>query len=229
MQDMMDLDGLKQKWAEHDRKLDVNIRLTRQLLTTTKLNRAQSALWRLAAFLTLEAAVALAVVVVLGSFIGDQMAAPRFWMPAAMLDLFEIGTVIVLGQQIRLALQIDYGKPIATIQKQLALLRMLSIRSIQWTLLLAPLLWTPLMIVALKGLLGVDAYKILGASYLSACLLLGVAIIPTVLWLSKKFSERMGGSPMIQRLMRSLAGHNLNAASDFLAALSEFEDEKQGC
>ena len=29
---MMELDELKQKWAEHDRKLEVNIHLTRQRL-----------------------------------------------------------------------------------------------------------------------------------------------------------------------------------------------------
>ena len=45
---MMELDELKQKWAEHDRKLEVNIRLTRQLLSATKMNRARSALQRLA-------------------------------------------------------------------------------------------------------------------------------------------------------------------------------------
>src|ERR1039457_2027555 len=33
---MMELDELKQKWAEHDRKLEVNIRLTRQLLSAKK-------------------------------------------------------------------------------------------------------------------------------------------------------------------------------------------------
>ena len=57
---MMELDELKQKWAEHDRKLEVNIRLTRQLLSATKMNRARSALRRLAVFLALESAVALA-------------------------------------------------------------------------------------------------------------------------------------------------------------------------
>jgi hypothetical protein len=224
---MMELDELKVKWAEHDHKLEVNIRLTRQLLSATKMNRARSALQRLAVFLALEAVAALAVIIVLGSFIGDHIAMARFVIPAVALDLFEIATLIVLIQQIRLALHIDYSKPIATIQKQLESLRMLGIRSIQWTLLVAPLLWTPLLIVALKGFLGVDAYKALGASYLFANLLFGLAIIPLAIWLSKKFSSRMNRSPLMQRLMKDLAGYNLNAATDFLATLSEFEDEKQ--
>jgi hypothetical protein len=104
---------------------------------------------------------------------------------------------------------------------------MLHIRHFQWTLLLAPLLWTPLLIVALEGFLRVDAYNTVGAAYLLANLLFGLAIIPPAIWLSKKFGYRMDRSPKIQRLMKDLAGYNLNAASDFLATLSEFEEEKR--
>ena len=224
---MMELDALKQKWAEHDRKLEVNIRLTRQLLTATKMNRARSALQRLAVFLALESAVALAIIIVLGSFIGDHIAMVRFAVPAAALDVFEIATLIVLIQQIRLAIYVDYSKSVAVIQKQLESLRMLHIRLFQWTLLLAPFLWIPLLIVALEGFLRVDAYKTLGATYLLANLLFGLAIIPLAIWLSKKFGDRMDRSPKIQWLMKELAGYNLNAASDFLATLSEFEEEKR--
>ena len=224
---MMELDELKQKWAEHDRKLEVNIRLTRQLLTATKMNRARSALQRLAVFLALESVVALAVIIVLGSFIGDHIAMVRFAVPAATLDLFEIATLIVLIQQIRLALYIDFSNPVAAIQKRLESLRMLHIRHFQWTLLLAPLLWMPLLIVALEGFLRVDAYKTVGAAYLLANLLFGLAIIPLAIWLSKKFGDRMDRSPKIQWLMKELAGYHLIAASDFLATLSDFEEEKR--
>lgn len=224
---MMELDELKQKWAEHDRKLEVNIHLTRQLLSATKMNRARSALQRLAAFLALESAVALAIIIVLGAFIGDHITTVRFVAPAVALDLFEIATLIVLSQQIRLALYVDYSKRVAAVQKQLESLRILRIRHVQWTLLLAPLLWTPLLIVALEGFLRVDAYKALGAAYLLANLLFGLAVIPLAIWLSKKFGDRMDRSPKIQWVMKELAGYNLNAASAFLATLSEFEEEKR--
>ena len=224
---MMELDELKQKWVEHDHKLEVNIRLTHQLLSETKMKRTRSALQRLTVFMALESVIALAVIIVLGSFIGDHIATVGFAVPAAALDLFEIATLIVLMQQIRLALSIDYSKPVAALQKQLESLRMLHIRHFQWTLLLAPLLWTPLLIVALEGFLRVDAYKTLGAAYLLASLLFGLAIIPLAIWLSKKFGDRMDRSPKIQWLMKELAGYNLNAASDSLATLSEFEEEKR--
>ena len=223
---MMELDELKQKWAEHDLKLDVSIRLSRHLLTSARMDPARSALRRMASFLCLEAVVAFAVIVALGSFIGDHFGSPRFVVPAVVLDVFEIATLIGLGQQLRLTLDIDYGKPIAAIQKQLAVLRILSVRSTQWTLLLAPLLWTPLLIVALKGLGGVDVYQVLGSSYLVANLLFGMGVIPLGIWLSKAFADRMGGSPIMRTLMRSLAGYNLNEATDFLSRVSDFEEEE---
>jgi hypothetical protein len=37
----------------------------------------------------------------------------------------------------------------------------------------------------------------------------------------------MDRSPIIQGLMKSLSGHNLNAAADFLMTLSKFEEEKR--
>ena len=222
---MLDLDEMKQRWVEHDRKLDQSIRLNRQLLSAVKLNKARSALQRLAAFQGLEAAIQLVVVVVLGSFIYDNIATARFALPAAALDVFAIAILIAMIRQIAGALRIGYDQPIAAIQKQLEDLRVLRIRYVQGIFLVATLAWTPLQIVALKGFWGLDAYKLFGTAYLVATVLVGLAIIPLGIWLSKKFSDRMGRSPFIQRLMKDLAGYNLNAATGFLARLSEFEDE----
>jgi hypothetical protein len=224
---MAEMDDLRKTWAEYDRKLDTNIRLSRQLLASANLNRARSALQRLAVFLAMESVVQLAVVVALGNFIYEHIAMARFVLPAAALDVFAIAILAAMIRQIAGALQIDYGKPITAIQKQLENLRVFRIRYIQGIFLVATLAWTPLQIVALKGFWGLDAYRLFGTAYLVANLLVGLAIIPLAIWLSKKFSDRMGRSPMIQRLMKDLAGYNLNAATGFLATLSEFEDEKR--
>jgi hypothetical protein len=221
----MDLDEMKAQWANHNRKLDESIRLNRELLRATKLTGAQSALRRLAAGLVLGAIVQLAVVVALGSFIYQHIAVARFALPAAALDVFAIAILIVIIRQIAGALQIDYDKPIAVIQKQLEDLKVLRIRYIQGIFLTATLAWTPLLIVALKGFWGLDAYRMFGGVYLACNVLIGLAVIPLGLWLSKKFSNRMGGSPFMQRIMKDLAGYNLSAATGFLANLSEFENE----
>jgi hypothetical protein len=224
---MAEMDDLRKTWAEYDRKLDTNIRLSRQILMATNLNRVRSPLRRLAFFVGLESVIQLAVVVALGSFIYEHIATVRFVLPAAALDVFAIAILIAMIRQIAGALQIHYDKPLAIIQKQLEELRVLRIRYIQGIFLVATLAWTPLLIVALKGFWGLDAYRLFGAAYLVANLLVGLAIIPLAIWLSKKYGDRMDRSPMIQRLMKDLAGYNLNAAAGFLATLSEFEEEKR--
>jgi hypothetical protein len=219
---MVEMDDLKKTWAEYDRKLDTNIRLTRQLLRATTLNRVRSPMRRLAFFLGMESIIQFAVVVALGSFIYEHIDTMRFALPAAALDVGAIALLSSTIRQLTLALQIDYDKPIPLIQKQLEHLRVLGIRCIQGIFLVATLAWTPLLIVTLKGLLGLDAYRLFGVRYLVANLLVGLAIIPLAIWLSMK----LGRFPMIQRLMKDLGGYNLSAATGFLATLSEFEDEK---
>ena len=66
---MMDLDDLKEQWADLDRKLDVNIRLNRQLLNATRLTQTRSSMKRLSIYLGLELLLWVAIIVALGNFI----------------------------------------------------------------------------------------------------------------------------------------------------------------
>lgn len=222
---MLDLDELKHHWAEHDRKLDGSIRLSRQLLSATNLNGARSAMQRMAAFLGLEAAVWFAIVMALGSFIYEHIGILQFAVPAVASDVFAIGMLIAAIRQIVAARQIDYGRPIASIQKQLETLRVLRIRTTQWGLLAGVIVWAPFAIVVAKAFFGLDSYS---TAWLWANVLFGLSLIPLALWLSKKYGNRMGWSPFIQRLMNDIAGHNLTAAKVHLARLSEFEGENPG-
>jgi hypothetical protein len=234
---MVEMDDLRKTWAEYDRKLDTNIRLSRQLLMATTLNRVRSPLRRLAFFLGLEVVGWGVIIVALGNFIYEHISMARFAVPAVALDLYSIGMLNSLIRQIALALQIDYGKPIATIQKQIEALRVLRIRTIQWGVLAGFVAWVPFMIVVFKAALGVDIYIVISkvtsgmdiyeAAWLWSNVAFGLALIPLAIWLSKKFGDRIGRFPMIQRFMKDLAGYNLNAAADFLATLSEFEEEKR--
>src|SRR5580698_8412576 len=73
----MELDELKEKWEEYDRKLEVNLRLNRRLLRDSYTARARFALWRLAGILALGSIPTLAVIVALGRFIAANWYAPR--------------------------------------------------------------------------------------------------------------------------------------------------------
>lgn len=225
----MDLDELREKWAEHDRKLDLSIRLNLRLLLSANMNRLRSPLRRFAFLVGLGAIPGLLALVIVGRFISEHWAEPRFALPAIVLHVWMIASVAASIRQMVMALQIDYDKPVAVIQKQIESLRALRIRITKWALLTGQLvLWIPGLIVVFKGFWDVDAYQVFGAAFLVANVAFGLAIIPLAIWASRKFGDRMDRSPIIQRLMRDLAGYNLNAATSFLATLSEFENETAG-
>jgi hypothetical protein len=221
----MELQDLKNKWAEYDSKLDASIRLNAQLLRESVLSRANTVLTRLSRSILAELIVNFAAVVLLGAFIADHVGHPRFVVPAALLDVFAIALVIAGIRQLVALRTLDYGAPVVEIQRRLEWLKIRRIQATKWALLLAPLLWTPLLIVALKGLFRVDAYAVFAQPWLAANVVFSAAVVVLVVWASRRHAERWKSSPLVRRLMDDIAGRNLNAATNFLGALSRFEIE----
>jgi hypothetical protein len=230
MQENLDWDVLKEKWADNDRKLEASLHLNRQLLRETYTVRARNALWRLGAMLAVGSITLVAVIVSLGAFMGKYGFMPRFFWPAAALDAFAIAALAGLNAQIGLALNIDYGRPITIIQKRLESLRMFRLRYCQGICLMMTLTWAPIVIVVLKGFFGVDAYRLFGTSWILWTAFFGLAfgLALMFLWLrlSKQYGGRISGSEFGQKFMREIGGYNLNAAADFLDTLARFTDEK---
>ena len=222
----MELDELKEKWAEHDRKLDTSIRLNRQLVREVYTNRARSALVRLSAIVGLGAVLLLAVIGSLGDFIYQHLGMPEFALPAAVLDVCAIAALATLILQIALALQTDYEKPVAAIQKRLESLRKVRIRYVQAIFLTAALLWVPMFIVGMKAFFGVDVYQTFDRAWLWSNVLFGLAIIPLGIWLARRYGDRIGQSSFGRKFVNDLAGYNLNSATDFIATLARFEQEE---
>lgn len=220
---MTDLDELRERWMEQDRKLDAILRVNERLLSASRLNRARSAMRRLGALLAAEALIQLAVVVALGNFLAGHFTQPRFALPAAAVDAAAIALLIALVRQAVLALGIDYGKPVTILQRDLAALRILRIRYVQWIFLTAVAVWAPLLVVAMKGFFGLDAYALFGTAYLAANLVLGLALIPLGIWASRRLGPRLGASPFFRRILDSISGHSLRTAAASMAELSEFE------
>jgi hypothetical protein len=220
---MLDLNEMKQQWAEHDKQLAESIRLNRQVLSALNLKGARSALQRMTQGLALETAGWLAMVVALGGFIYHQSAALRFALPGIALDLYAGSMLAATIRQIVAAHGIDYGQPVAAIQKQVEAVRVLRIRITQWALLAGAVVWAPFAIVACKVLFSIDDYS---QAWLAVNVLFGLSLIPLAFWVSNRFAGRMQNWPFLQRLMQDIAGQNLTAAKDFLAKLSQFANDR---
>jgi hypothetical protein len=222
----MELEDLKRRWEEQDRKLDAGLRLNTRLLQASVLGKAETSLRGLSRLLWFELLTNLLVAFWVGSFLANHLSEPRFLIPAAALHLCVIALLAAGARQLVALKTIDYSAPIVTIQKRLESLRVERIRAVTLTFLFSPLLWTPLMIVALKAFLGVDAYAAFGAPFLIANLLFGLLFLSLAVWISKRYEARMKRSPLIQCLMRTLACNSLASAAAFVRSISEFEKDE---
>jgi hypothetical protein len=221
----LELDELRVKWAEHDRKLDESIRLSRQLLRDRYTRRAEWALWRLAAMLAAGSIFLLPIIVGLGRFIALNWWTPRFSFPAILLDLAAIAALAAWVAQIGMAMTIDYNQPVAEIQKRLEKLRKFRIRYTQAICLAMTLTWTPIFIVVTKGSLGWDVYRLFDTTWIVGNAAFGFLVLGIGVWTARHFGDRMSNSAFGQRFLRDLAGYNLNAAAGYLATLAEFEKD----
>jgi hypothetical protein len=217
---MIDLDEMKQKWAEHDRKLDESIRLNRQLVRDNQLGGVWSNLQRMMEVSGIGAAIWLVIIAALGRYIFDHHSELRFAVPAAALDVYCISMLVATIRLIAGIQQVDYSRPVTAIQKQLEGLRRLRIRTTQWGMIAGTVLWAPFAIVTSQVLFGLDSYSL---AWLGANIAFGLAMIPLFIWISKTFGDRMQQSPFMQQLMRDVSGRNLSAAVDFTAKLAEFD------
>lgn len=221
----MDLDELKEQWQKLDARVQLGLRVDARLLREVTSARTQTfvggEVWRRMPLLLLD----VLAVVWLGSFAADHVHELRFFVPAVALMAFAVFVLAAGVRQLALLRGVDYSAPVLRNQRQLGQLRLERLRLTKLALLAAPLLWTPLLVVALEALFGVDAYRLFGGWYLVANLLLGVAAIPLLLWLARRYGERLAGRPLLKRLADDVAGRNLTAALDHLAALAAFEAE----
>ncbi|MBK5256445.1 MAG: hypothetical protein JJE39_10465 [Vicinamibacteria bacterium] len=95
----------------------------------------------------------------------------------------------------------------------------------KWTLWLSPLLWTPLLIVGLEGILDLNVYEALPPSYLAANLGFGLAFLAMMRWLARRLEGRLKDSPRLETLMDYLAGRSLTQAKLTLKEIADFERE----
>jgi len=214
----MDLDELKSRWEEMDRKLDASMKLNQRLVRQSLVGRAMSALKWLTPGIAVELAINTILLVILGGFIAAHISEPRFLFPALALHLFAIAHLAGGLHQLVAIWGVSFDEPVLEIQRRLAELRILRIRVTKWTLIIAPLLWPLMLIVGMK-MLHVDAYRVLPGPWLAGNFVFGVAFVVVMLALAPRLRKMR----IMQRVMDDLAGRSLANATRFLKDVKEFE------
>jgi hypothetical protein len=212
----MDIEELQRRWQEQERRLDAALRLNVRVVRELETRKVQSMLGRLTAEIAVELSLNVVTVLLVGSYLGGRVGAWRFVVPAVALLAGAVALVVAQAAQIARIRSIDYATPVVAIQKQLERVRVLRLRTAKWIVLLAPLCWTPLVIVAADALFGVDLYAV-APLWLALNAVFGVVAIPSLMWLARR--------RMLQPLTRHLDARALTAARRFLDSLADFEAE----
>ena len=221
----MNLDDMQKLWAEHDKRLDQSLRLNVKLLREVHLGHARSVLGRLQWMIGLEFATDSLCVLWLGSYVVDHLGDPRFGVPGALLFLVWTGYLALSLRQLERVRRLDFGAPVAALQRELESVRVLRTRNTQWRLLLAPALWAPLLIVVLQAFFGVDAWKTPGTSWVLANAIVGCVLSPVLFWICRRYAEPLLRLRFVQAIVGNISGRCLVRAKERLDAIAEFEQE----
>lgn len=220
----MELDEMKRLWAQSNGRLEASMHLNVLLLQQWNLRKTDTLLKRLQLGISIELIVNVAVIVFLGFFASRHFREPQFAIPAAMLYLYEIAIVVANARQLATIASMDYDEPVVAIQKKLQGLRLARIRTTLGTLLFAPLMWLPILIVGMLGVFDVDVYAFASPAWLAANVLFGLAVIPLAIFLARRYGPRLARWSAMRRLADAIAGNTLTAALESLDSIRRFEE-----
>jgi hypothetical protein len=219
----VELDELKAAWHS----LDTTVEAAQRLLVLTarelKVGRAKSALRPLVQLIYVELALGIAALLSLGAFGAEYWNVARYSIPAAVLHVFAILTVANTVSQLGMVRRIDFSGPVVAAQGQLVQLAARRSIAARWQLLLAPLLWTPFAIVVTRGVLEFDIYRAFGWTWVNANLAFGVAMIPALSWITRRFGDRLKRSGAVKTLTDHIAGRSLDASMKAIDEIASFE------
>ena len=218
---------MQERWKSLDGKLDACLRLDRRLVRESVERRlrefARRELLRNLPGLLLD----VVAVLWLGAFVAAHALEPRFAVAGVPLLAFAILVLAARLRHLLLVGRMDLAMPVVTSQRFLAERKAERSRATATILVLSPLLWTPLVIVALAAF-GVDAYRTPGVPWLVANVAVGIAAIPAGIGLARWLGGRLSGHPALRSLADDLAGRNLAAAHAWLGSLDRLERGEDG-
>lgn len=226
----MELDELKSAWGELERRLSA-LEVRDQAREEARrreqgVRRSRGALRQHALVLAFELACGVLLSLFVGRFLASHFHEPKFALPAAVLGMALLVSTVTSAVCLWILLRLDYSAPVLSIQRRLAEVRATRTRAAQWTLLLAPLLWTPLAIVLSKAWLGLDAYAGLGSGYVLLNLAVGILVIPLGIQAARACARYPWLAPRWRRFVESLAGTSLARAIGALDELERYEAER---
>lgn len=218
-----DLDQLRAKWTQQDRRIDDSLVMDVEAMRAMLLRRAASAFVWHRRRRTLGLLVGGGYLAALLAFIALHWGQWN-WVAAAAAQVPLLLAEILIDLRERSALRrLDLSAPVVHVRAVLDRLRWRRLRLVKGYLALSLLLWWPFVLVLLKALFGADLLNGLPPGVVLANLVAGVAFIPVALAVSWVLTRAFGRSQGWQRFMDDSAGMSWRHASDAFAEREAFE------
>lgn len=218
----MQLDDLQRAWAVHGALLEKSVRIDERLLREVMVGKVKSALGPHVLWRALEVVLGLAVIVLVGGVLPPHLDAPRYLALGGMVLAFAIAMTAKTAYLAIRTWRLDYSRPVAAIQTEVAGLKLLEYRAFKWALLGGIVLWLPAALLLFEACVGVDALARAPLPWLAANVAFGLAVLALGQWLSRKHVERTDLAPWARRFVDSLSGRRLEVVRGHLAELADF-------
>src|SRR5262249_36625201 len=112
----------------------------------------------------------------------------------------------------------DYALPLVELQARVEALRIARIRAFNVAFLTGQIVWwIPFAIVFMRGVLGVDFYRIPGFAFFALVnVAVGLAAIPLAIWAARRYGDRLARTSWMRPIADSIAGSDIAAAREYL-------------
>ena len=219
---MTTFEEMEAAWKAQSAKLDRTALLFTDQIRRESVSRIKTPLRGLIVSLWFEIALSFLGMLVMGGYLAEHITQFRYVWPAALMDLWFCATLISSIRQLLAATKVNYEEPIAGVQQQLGRLRILRLKTFRWLFLTGQIVWwMPFLITALRMVFGMEAYRYFTPGFILGNIFTGVAMIPLLLLVLRKFRFAAGAS-WYQRLADVIAGQSLAEARRQADVVADF-------
>lgn len=220
----MDQPDFKQLWGDYSNKLDITLKINKELLTEIKMNKTKSELNKFMLNRIFGVVVAIAIIIPLSIFVTRNYENLDFLIAGLILDLIAIAGLAGSLIQLFIIRKIDYSGDILTIQKQLEQLKFSNLFWSKLMMLSLPFYFAYHIVFA-KWLFDFSVIENGSKIYLLFNLMISLFLIPLILWLILNLNYRTK-NPIMQRLLVIMGGPQIAKASKFLNEIEAFTESK---
>lgn len=154
----MEFQELSQVWQNAEKKLQQNIQLDAPHFDEIDQRSVRPQMNSYLLNVLIELVVGVAFQSFLNTFIGGHLGEPLFWIPAVLLTIVNVYSIVFNGYQLYLYFQINLDQPVVEAQRIMARLRFLERIDTYSLLAIIPFFAGPFLIVVAKYLLGLNLY-----------------------------------------------------------------------